>query len=163
MSRAGATTSRGWQWPPPAAIRAPIRTARRHDVREFSVRSFGWILLAALPLLVHAEWPEVSAAELQRKSGYALTDQRCGEAPRAFPKLRIGMRDGYCAGLVASKQDGLIFPRSIVQIPGQRQFVIADMGGWNPGQGRLLLLDPDAPEDKRITSLIDRLDFPFGL
>jgi glucose/arabinose dehydrogenase len=98
-----------------------------------------------------------------RKSGYALSDQRCGEAPRAYPQLRIGLREGYCAGLVASKQDGLIFPRSILQIPGQRQFVIADMGSWNPGQGRLLLLDPDAPEDKRITRLIDRLDFPFGL
>jgi glucose/arabinose dehydrogenase len=127
------------------------------------VRTFGWIGLAALTLLVRAEWPEASAAEPQRKSGYALTDQQCGEAPRAYPKLRIGLRDGYCAGLVASKQDGLIFPRSIAQIPGQRQFVIADMGSWNAGQGRLLLLDPDAPEDKRITSLIDRLDFPFGL
>jgi glucose/arabinose dehydrogenase len=134
------------------------------------VRTFRWMLpsaalaaLAALSLLLRAGLPEASAAETGRKSGYALTDQQCGQAPRAYPKLRIGMRDGYCAGLVASKQDGLIFPRSIVQIPGQRQFVIADMGGWNPGQGRLLLLDPDAPEDKRITKLIDRLDFPFGL
>ena len=66
-------------------------------------------------------------------------------------------------GLVASEEDGLIFPRSIVQIPGHRQFVIADMGSWNPGQGRLLLLDPDAAQGKRISVLIDKLDFPFGL
>jgi glucose/arabinose dehydrogenase len=119
--------------------------------------------LAALSLPPRAELPEASAAETGRKSGYTLTDQQCGQMPRAYPRLRIGMRDGYCAGLVASRQDGLIFPRSIVQIPGQHQFVIADMGSWNPGQGRLLLLDPDAPEDRRITKLIDRLDFPFGL
>ena len=37
------------------------------------------------------------------------------------------------------------------------------MGGWNPGQGRLLLLDPDAAQGKRISVLIGRLDFPFGL
>ena len=68
-------------------------------------------------------------AQTMLRSGYALTDQRCGEAPNAYPKLRIGMRDGYCAGLVASEEDGLIFPRSIVAIPGHRQFVIADMCG----------------------------------
>jgi hypothetical protein len=123
------------------------------------VRTFRWMLpsaalaaLAALSLLLRAGLPEASAAETGRKSGYALTDQQCGQAPRAYPKLRIGMRDGYCAGLVASKQDGLIFPRSIVQIPGQRQFVIADMGGWNPGQGRLLLLDPDARKTSGLPS-----------
>lgn len=96
----------------------------------------GWLLCAgAAPQAI---------AQTTLKSGYALTDQRCGEAPNAYPKLRIGMRDGYCAGLVASEEDGLIFPRSIVAIPGHRQFVVADMGGWDPGQGRLLLLDPDA-------------------
>src|SRR3954447_24137670 len=103
------------------------------------------------------------SAETIRKSGYALSAETCGEAPRAYPKLRIGMRDGYCAGLVASKEDGLIFPRSIVQVPGQRQFVIADMGGWSPGQGRMLLLDPDAPQGRRITKLWDKVSLPFGL
>jgi hypothetical protein len=36
------------------------------------------------------------------------------QAPSAF-QIRIGMRPDYCAGLVASKEDGLVFPRSIVQ------------------------------------------------
>jgi len=107
-------------------------------------------------------WPQASA-EVIDKSGYALSDLKCGEAPNGYPQLRIGMRDGYCAGLVAGHEDGLIFPRSIVQIPGHRQFVVADMGSWNPGQGRLLLLDPDAAEGKRISELIVKLDFPFGL
>jgi glucose/arabinose dehydrogenase len=119
-------------------------------------------LLGLLIWVDAAQWHRVSA-ETRHKSGYALTAQQCGQAPNAYPQLRIGMRDGYCAGLVASEEDGLIFPRSIVQIPGHRQFVIADMGSWNPGQGRLLLLDPDAPEGKRISELIGKLDFPFGL
>ncbi|CAN5502039.1 PQQ-dependent sugar dehydrogenase [soil metagenome] len=109
-----------------------------------------------------APWRHAQADTI-RKGGYALTAATCGEAPNAFPKLRIGMRDGTCAGLVASAEDGLIFPRSIVQIPGHRQFVIADMGSWNPRQGRLLLLDPEAPAGKRVTELLTRIDFPFGL
>ena len=78
--------------------------------------------------LLWAEAVPPAIAQTMLKSGYALTDQRCGEAPNAYPKLRIGMRGGYCAGLVASEEDGLIFPRSIVPIPGHRQFVVADMG-----------------------------------
>ena len=108
------------------------------------------------------EWPQANA-EASHRSGYALTEQSCGQAPNAYPKLRIGMREGYCAGLVASHEDGLVFPRSIAQIPGHRQFVVADMGGWDPDRGRLLLLDPDAAPGKRISELIVKLDFPFGL
>jgi glucose/arabinose dehydrogenase len=119
-------------------------------------------LLAALLLAAAFESLQANADTLH-KSGYALSDAKCGQAPDAYPKLRIGMRDGYCAGLVASEEDGLIFPRSILQIPGHRQFVITDMGGWHAGQGRLLLLDPDAAEGKRISELLIQLDFPFGL
>ena len=119
-------------------------------------------LLGSLLWAWAIEWPRANA-EPSHKSGYALTGESCGQAPNAYPKLRIGMREGYCAGLVASREDGLVFPRSIVQIPGHRQFVVADMGSWNPGQGRLLLLDPVAEPGKRILELIVKLDFPFGL
>jgi glucose/arabinose dehydrogenase len=102
-------------------------------------------------------------ASTNKKSGYALSKDTCGAAPMAFPKLRIGMRPGYCAGLVASKEDGLVFPRTIVQVPGARYFVVADMGGWSPRQGRLLLLDPEAPAGKRLKVLIAKLDVPHGL
>jgi glucose/arabinose dehydrogenase len=117
---------------------------------------------AALGLLLAVACPDAHA-QTTHKGGYALTSDTCGESPNAFPKLRIGMRAGTCAGLVASAGDGLVFPRSIVQVPGHRQFVVADMGSWNPRQGRLLLLDPEAPEGRRISELLTRLDFPFGL
>jgi glucose/arabinose dehydrogenase len=97
------------------------------------------------------------------RSGYAIGKDRCGEGPSAFPKVRIGMRAGYCAGLVASRDDGLVFPRSIVQVPGTRFFVVADMGGWDPQRGRMLLLDPEAPEGKRLKTLLTKLDLPHGL
>src|SRR5262249_25859952 len=54
-------------------------------------------------------------------------------------------------------------PRSIVQIPGRDEFVIADMGEWLPKKGRLLLLDPKLPPNQRVRVLIGSLDYPFGL
>ncbi len=80
-----------------------------------------------------------------------------------IPAVRIGMRAGTCAGLVATEADGLIFPRSILQIPGDDKFVVADMVGWGSLSGKLLLLDPAQPPGHRITELIGGLDQPFGL
>jgi len=98
-----------------------------------------------------------------RRSGYTLGATRCGEGALSFPKLRIGMLAGYCAGLVASKDDGMTLPRSIVQVPGSNLFVVSDMGGWSARQGRLLLLDPFAPDGKRIKPLLTQLNTPHGL
>ena len=73
------------------------------------------------------------------------------------------MRIGYCAGLVASREDGLQFPRSIIQVPGHDQFVIADMGAWLPFKGRLLLFDPALAPGHRTKVLLESVDYPFGL
>jgi glucose/arabinose dehydrogenase len=126
---------------------------------------------AGLVAVALACWPETAsnlraepANQSANKSGYALGAGVCGEGAAGFPRLQIGMRTGYCAGLVASKADGLVFPRSIVQIPGSSLFVVADMGAsWSPRQGRLLLLDPQAPDGKRLKTLVRNLDLPHGL
>jgi glucose/arabinose dehydrogenase len=94
-----------------------------------------------------------------RNEFYALGAEQCGP----FPKLRITMQPGYCAGLVAGKDDGLIFPRTIAQVPDTRFFVVADMGGWDPNKGRVLLLDPQAPSGQRLKVLLRGLDLPHGL
>lgn len=106
---------------------------------------------------------DLAAQAQSLESGYRLDGTRCGEGPLAFPRLPIGVRAGMCAGLVASREDGLVFPRSLVQVPGTRFLVVADMGGWSPGLGRLLRLDPEAPEGARIKVLIGGLDLPHGL
>jgi glucose/arabinose dehydrogenase len=128
---------------------------------------YGALLLLAFacvqPLVHRLGAAPAGAASPIIRSGYALGEENCGQAPSAFPKIRIGMRPGYCAGLVASKEDGLVFPRSIVQVPDSHLFVVSDMGGWSAGMGRLLLLDPQAPAGKRVTVLIGKLDFPHGL
>ncbi len=125
--------------------------------------------LIFLVALLFSVWVEaigiraVLSAEVLKKGGYTLNEKRCGVATVSFPHLPIGMKDGYCAGLVASKDDGLRFPRSIVQIPDHSQFVISDMGEWNTASGRLLLLNPSAPETYRVKEILTGLDYPFGL
>lgn len=100
-----------------------------------------------------------ASAQSTKLNGYTLGTETCGP----FPKLPIAMRPGYCAGLVASKEDGLIFPRAVVQVPDTRFFVVVDMGGWGAQRGRVLLLDPQAPQGKRLTVLLTKLDLPHGL
>ncbi|WP_315757731.1 PQQ-dependent sugar dehydrogenase [Bradyrhizobium sp. SZCCHNRI2007] len=121
-----------------------------------------WHVLAAVATVLFGA-SQGRADDATIRSGYALSSASCGEAPLAFPRLRIDMKAGFCAGLVASRDDGLRFPRGIVQIPGHRLFVIADMGGWGHDDGRLLILDPAAPAGQRLREAITRLSYPFGL
>ncbi|MGV7218246.1 PQQ-dependent sugar dehydrogenase [Bradyrhizobium sp. UFLA05-112] len=104
-----------------------------------------------------------ASSEPIRRSGYAIGTDTCGSGDLAFPRLKIDLRQGFCAGLVASEEDHLKFPRSIIQIPGHELFVVADMGGWGHTDGQLLLLDPRAAEGKRIKELITGIEYPFGL
>ncbi|WP_201723774.1 PQQ-dependent sugar dehydrogenase [Bradyrhizobium neotropicale] len=108
--------------------------------------------------LASAAW-----SEPLRKSGYAIGAETCGSGDLAFPRIQLDMKGGFCAGLVASEDDHLKFPRSIIQVPGHDLFVVADMGGWGHTDGRLLLLDPRAPAGKRFKELLTAIEYPFGL
>lgn len=117
------------------------------------------LVLVAAALSGASAWP----AEPERKGGYVVGFEQCGARGLAFPRIKTDMKKGFCAGLVLSEEDGLKFPRSIVQIPGHEQFVISDMGGWNRTDGRLLLLDPHAAEGRRVKEILTNLEYPFGL
>lgn len=71
------------------------------------------------------------------------------------------MRPGYCAGLVASADDGLIAPRTMVQIPKSPHFVVVDFGGWTKNNGRVLLLERVGATFK-LKTLLSKLDWPHG-
>lgn len=81
-----------------------------------------------------------ASCEPVRRSGYVIGTETCGSGDLAFPKIQIDMKAGLCAGLVASEEDHLKFPRSIVQVPGRELFVVADMGGWGHTDGRCCCL-----------------------
>ncbi len=124
---------------------------------------WSWHSLAAVATAMLIGIGAGRADDATIRSGYALGPASCGDGALAFPRLQIDMKPGFCAGLVASRDDGLRFPRGIVQIPGHRLFVIADMGGWGHDDGRLLILDPAAPAGQRLREAITRLSYPFGL
>ena len=117
--------------------------------------------MAALVVLLGLA--SMASSEPVRKSGYAIGAETCGSGDLAFPKIQIDMKAGFCAGLVASEEDHLKFPRSIIQVPGRDLFVVADMGGWGHADGRLLLLDPHAPPGQRFKELLTGVEYPFGL
>src|SRR5947207_971288 len=83
-----------------------------------------------------------------------------------FPMIALTVPAGWCLAHVADSRSGLVFPRRVVEVsPGR--FWLVDMGGWEPGRGRLLEFElparggaPSAPTMKVIA---DKLDRPHGL
>ena len=89
-----------------AASGSTCRIGRRGADGSSQARKRGGRLLAGLMAMLAggAGLTVVLAAEITHIDGYAVDrDVLCGTAPDAYPKLRIGMREGYCAGLVAAK------------------------------------------------------------
>jgi glucose/arabinose dehydrogenase len=82
-----------------------------------------------------------------------------------FPRLALAVPRGWCVALVADASSGLVFPRRIVEVaPGR--FWIVDMGGWEPGRGRLLQLELPARRASPPVALkviADKLDRPHGI
>jgi glucose/arabinose dehydrogenase len=77
-----------------------------------------------------------------------------------YPSLTIPTPPDVCVSLIAAN---LGFPRGVVSL-SDSQVLVADMGSWERGRGRLLLLDIFPTGDAaRVTVLASRLDRPHGL
>ena len=116
---------------------------------------------ATLALMLCALVCGPTDAQAVRPGGYTIGSETCGRGPFAFPRLRIGLRDGYCAGMVASAEDGLQFPRSIIQIPGHALLWPTWEVGFVPRAD--CCFDPSLPSGRRTKVLLDGIDYPFGL
>lgn len=103
------------------------------------------------------------------QSGYLYDplDKSCD----GYPRLMVETMPGTCMGMVLPRdraldvgsQKGFVKPRTIVQIPGTPQFLVVDMGGWAPKNGRLFLLKPSAQGPYEIKLLKSALENPHGL
>jgi glucose/arabinose dehydrogenase len=83
-----------------------------------------------------------------------------------YPKIALVVPAGWCLALVADASSGLVFPRRVVEVsPGR--FWLVDMGGWEPGRGRLLEFELPAPggaaSPPAMKVIADKLDRPHGL
>ena len=112
----------------------------------------------ALALLALASL--VAFAPAAHAAGYT-TAGRCGGRPR----IELKVPSGWCLALVADASSGLVFPRRVVEVAPGRYWLV-DMGGWEPGRGRLLQFElpaAGAAAPVAMTVLADKLDRPHGL
>jgi glucose/arabinose dehydrogenase len=100
-----------------------------------------------IPLAVFFLSPGTNAAEL-------ASSRECD----GLPRLNVETAPGFCLGLVA---DRLKAPRGLVTLPNG-DIVVADMGGWEAGRGRVWLLRP-AGRGYAKTMLFDHLDRPSSV
>ncbi|MFS4459835.1 PQQ-dependent sugar dehydrogenase [Bdellovibrio sp. HCB2-146] len=103
------------------------------------------------------------------KSGYQYDpqDRSCD----GFPRVQVETMPGTCLGMVLPRdraldvetQKGFIKPRTILQLGTSKQFLVVDMGGWSPQNGRLFLLKPSVSGAYEIKLIKAALENPHGL
>ena len=111
-----------------------------------------------------------SSSKILDSSGYRYNpkDTSCD----GFPRLEVETIKGTCLGLVLPRLKAkdketdrdFIKPRTIIQIPNvENEFLIADMGGWGPNNGRLFWLKKHDGEEFGIKLVKMGLNNPHGL
>ena len=79
-----------------------------------------------------------------------------------FPKAPIATPPWLCAAIVAGPDQGLKFPRDVLEI-GPGRVLISDMGGWRAGLGRILDVTIAPHSEPVVTTLFANLDQPNAL
>ena len=106
-------------------------------------------LLALLAMLALS--PLTHAAK--RGDGYETKGECAG-----LPAVPLKVAKGFCVGLAATK---LGFPRGVLPLSDGR-VLVADLGRWDAGAGRLLMLTP-RPGGFEVKPILTKLDRPHGL
>lgn len=84
-----------------------------------------------------------------------------------YPRLQIGMAEGYCAGLVvgptaADRTRPMRLPRSLLQLDEQH-WLVTDLGGWEGANGAVWMLDAAPGRAPTVTRLLDGLHMPHAI
>jgi glucose/arabinose dehydrogenase len=118
----------------------------------FSIRA----IAASVALAVAALLP--GAASGGEFGSEYVAQGKCGP----FPRAAVATPAWACLGIVAGPADGLIMPRSLVEVSPGRLFLI-DMGGWDARNGRLVEVRLGADGSRMFTTLLRDLNQPSGL
>ena len=90
-------------------------------------------------------------------SAYAAKG-KCG----AFARAVVTTPAWACLGIVAGPDDGLVYPRNVIEIaPGR--LLLTDMGSWGSKSGRLIDIRIGEDGSRILTTLASGLDRPHGL
>jgi glucose/arabinose dehydrogenase len=136
-----------------------------------------WPVLALFPFLftcsaspTHQDGRATASGKLViDSSGYAYdpSDKSCD----GFPRLQVGTMPGTCLGLVvgqdqaidSSTKQKLVMPRTLVAIPGTKEFLVVDMGGWAPNKGGIFWLKPNSNGAYQLHNVKTGLNLAHGL
>jgi len=112
---------------------------------------------------------QTASDQVMDTSGYVYDpkDRSCD----GYPRISVQTMPGTCLGLVLPRtravdpatSKSFVKPRTILQIPQTQNFLVVDMGGWNPNNGRLFLLFPGNSGQYELKLLKFPLDNPHGL
>ncbi len=128
------------------------------------------LLLTQCSYLQNKSDRSIAAAKMVLdKSGYLYDPQ--DTSCDGFPRIQVETMPGTCLGLVLPRdraldkvtQKGFIKPRTILQVANTKNFIVVDMGGWGPKNGRIFLLTPSAAGPYEIKTLKIDLEMPHGL
>jgi glucose/arabinose dehydrogenase len=87
-----------------------------------------------------------------------VANGKCGPFARAV----VTTPPWACLGIVAGPADGLVMPRSVLEVaPGR--LLVTDMGGWAKNEGRLLEIRVGSDGSRIVSVLKAGLDRPHGL
>jgi len=123
--------------------------------------------LCAVLLAAMASCLAQTAAAAPVRQGFArLAGQTCD----GYPKLRIGMAKGMCAGLVfGPPPEGLKpsrrvlrLPRNLLQLPDGDMLVV-DLGSWDPGHGAVWRLRARPGGKPELRQLLGGLNLPHAI
>lgn len=92
---------------------------------------------------------------------YQKLNSQCDGLPRVALESPVGT----CVGLVyqAEAKDDLVMPRALVPLPNSEDFILTDMGGWQPAnRGKILRLRKNA-SGYTLETIFRNLELPHGL
>ncbi len=86
-----------------------------------------------------------------------------------YPRVSIGMADGFCAGLVVAPREGAFrkrlikTPRMLLELKGAGSWLATDLGQWTAGRGKVWALETTQPGEVRLTVLVSDLTLPHTI
>jgi hypothetical protein len=87
-----------------------------------------------------------------------------------FPRARIDMAEGFCAGIVMTPKSGefrgrqVKTPRMLLQLEGEGRWLLTDLGSWTAGRGKVWLLEvPREGGEPRVSVVLKGLTLPHTL
>lgn len=119
------------------------------------VRAFAGLALICVTLAASA-FPAAHAGTFGSKY---RTGGTCGP----FPRVAVATPSWGCLGLVAGPEQGLVWPRTILEI-GKGRFVVSDAAGWHTkGASGVFALDVAADGRASVTPLVMGRSLTHGL